>query len=275
MESRSSFFGVVVVAMIVLSSAPAASQWFGRTPAKYPEPGDLANGLFTFCRIEYTSVRREELGHGWNTDYPDSDINFSIRLGQLTKVRINEIAKDEPNHVVIRASDEEIFQCPFVFMSDVGTTGFTPAERARLRAYLLSGGFLYVDDFWGDKAWDHWAKEIGKVLSPSEFPIFDIPLDHPLLSTLYKVERVPQVPSIQHWNWTGGYSTSERGAESEVPHLRGICDHEDRLMVVMTHNTDIADGWEREGEDEEFFARFSVTKSYPLGINIILYSMTH
>ena len=264
-----------VLALSFASVAAAQWGWGSRHPPKYPEPGDLTQSLFTFCRIEYDSVRREELGHGWNTDYPNSDINFSVRLGQLTHVRINQRSNGEPNHVVIRLTDDELFSCPFVFMSDVGTVGFSAPERERLQTYLLSGGFLYVDDFWGDRAWDEWAAEIGRVLSPAEYPIFDIPLDHPVFHGLYEITEVPQVPSIQHWNWTGGFSTSERGAESDEPHMRGIQDDAGRLLVVMTHNTDIADGWEREGESEEFFARFSVTKSYPLGINLILSAMSH
>ncbi len=267
------FAGSIIVASLLVQ--PGGAQWGGRYPPKYAMPGDLEQSTFTFCRIEYDQIRREELGHGWNTDYPNSDINFSVRLGQLTRVRINEIRRDEPNHVVIRLTDDQLFNCPFTFMSDPGTVGFSPSERERLETYLLSGGFLYVDDFWGDRAWDHWASEIGKVLSPSEYPIFDIPPEHQILKGLYNILKVPQVPSIQHWNWTGGFSTSERGDESEEPHLRAIRDHDGRVMVLMTHNTDIADGWEREGEDEEYFARFSVTKSYPLGINIILYAMSH
>ena len=127
--------------------------------------------------------------------------------------------------------------------------------------------------FWGERAWNHWSREIGKVLPPAEFPIVDVPLEHELFRGLYLIREIPQVPSIQHWRWTG--ETSERGWESEEPHVRGIFDESGRLMVVMTHNTDIADGWEREGEDEEFFARFSATKAYPMGINIVLYAMTH
>ena len=267
----------IVVSMMLLGYAqPGHAQWgLGRYPAKYAVPEDLAQSTFTFCRIEYDQIRREELGHGWNTDYPNSDINFSVRLGQLTHVQINETRDGEPNHVVVRLTDDLLFNCPFTFMSDPGTAGFSPMERERLQTYLLSGGFLYVDDFWGNRAWDHWANEIGRVLPPSEYPIFDIPPEHQILKGLYNIAEVPQVPSIQHWNWTGGFSTSERGAESEEPHLRGILDDEGRVMVLMTHNTDIADGWEREGEDEEYFARFSVVKSYPLGINIILYAMSH
>ncbi|MDX1382542.1 MAG: DUF4159 domain-containing protein [Thermoanaerobaculia bacterium] len=246
-----------------------------RSPPKFAEPQDLEKSSFTFCRLYYTSVRSEALGHGWNTDYPNSDINFMVRLEQLTHVEVNTYSDGEPNHVVVQATDDLMFRCPFLFMSDVGTAGFTREEAVRLRSYLQAGGFLYVDDFWGDLAWENWSREIGKVLPPGEYPIVDIPLDHEIFRSLYHVREVPQVPSIQHWHWTGGYSTSERGWESEDAHFRGIFDDNGRLMVVMTHNTDIADGWEREGEDEEFFARFSVTKAYPLGINIVLYAMTH
>ena len=112
------------------------------------------------------------------------------------------------------------------------------------------------------------------MLPPDEYPIVDIPLDHELFTALYDVPGVPQVPSIQHWMWSGG-TTSERGWESATPHCRGIFDHDGNLMVLMTHNTDIADGWEREGESEEFFELFSLTKSYPMGINIVMYALTH
>ena len=260
-----------------LCAPSAEAQWGGRSwhrrAPKFAAAEDLAAGAFTFCRLYYNSVRSEALGHGWNTDYPESDIHFMVRLSQLTQVEVNEYDDGEPNHVVVRPTDDEIYGCPFIFMSDVGTVGFSGPEVESLRTYLLSGGFLYVDDFWGERAWNHWSREIGKVLPPAEFPIVDVPLEHELFRGLYLIREIPQVPSIQHWRWTG--ETSERGWESEEPHVRGIFDESGRLMVVMTHNTDIADGWEREGEDEEFFARFSATKAYPMGINIVLYAMTH
>jgi hypothetical protein len=181
---------------------------------------------------------------------------------------------DAPRHFVVRLTDPELFRFPFIFMSDVGTVGFRPEEARRLREYLLRGGFLYVDDFWGDRAWRHWSDEIGKVLPPDVYPIVDIPLDHVIFRTFFTVREVPQVPSIQHWYRSGG-GTSERGYESAEAHMRGIFDEHGRLMVLMTHNTDIADGWEREGENHEFFEEFSVKKSYPLGINIVLYVLTH
>lgn len=244
-------------------------------PPKPPNRDIFSGDSFTFCRIQYTSVRDEALGHGWNTDYPDSDINFMIRLSELTNIRINREKDGAPNHVVVEPTDEALFDYPFAFMSDVGTAGFDEREAKHLRKYLLRGGFLYVDDFWGDRAWEHWAGQMDKVLPREDYPIRDIPLSHDIFHIVFDVKEMPQVPSIQHWRRTGGTSVSERGAESAEPHLRGIWDKQGRLMVVMSHNTDIADGWEREGEDREYFERFSVKHAYPLGINIVVYAMTH
>src|SRR4029453_9247832 len=102
----------------------------------------------------------EEGGAGWSTDYPNADTNFSIRLSELTKTRVSRTSEGEPNHLVVRPTDDALFQCPFVQMSDGGTAGFTDEEAAALRAYLLKGGFLWADDFWGDDAWDHLTGEL-------------------------------------------------------------------------------------------------------------------
>ena len=270
--------GTLLAALVLLLiAASIGAQWRGwgrRAPPNFPEPGYQPDGAFVFCRVLYDQVDRQPLGHGWNTDYPDSDFNLMTRLAELTKASIRRDALGEAEHMVVRLTDPELFLHPFIFMSDVGTVGFRPEEAERLREYLERGGFLYVDDFWGDRAWNSWAREIGRVLPPDEYPIYDLPLDHSLFWTLYPIDKVPQVPSIQHWYRSGG-TTSERGLESAEPHLRGIFDQNGRLLVLMSHNTDIADGWEREGESEEFFERFSLPSAYPLGINIVLYSLTH
>jgi Domain of unknown function (DUF4159) len=247
--------------------------WWNRVPPKFPEPRDLRDRSFSFCRVLYQSVRREALGHGWNTDYPEADINFMIRLSELTLAPVSRDGDGSPNHVVVTLTDDALYNYPFIFMSDVGTVGFTELEAERLRDYLLRGGFLYVDDFWGEAAWDQWSRQMANVLPPDRYPIVDIPRDDPVFQTFFTVRKVPQIPSIQFWRRSGGL-TSERGAESAEPHFRGIFDEKGRLMVMMTHNTDIADGWEREAEDDEFFYRFS-TKAYPLGVNIAIYAMTH
>ncbi len=227
---------------------------------------------FTFCRLLYQSVRQEAQGHGWNTDYPGSDHNFVTRLAELTTAKPARWEDGQPGFAVVRATQEELYECPVLFMSDVGTVGFSELEVVRLRDYLTKGGFIWVDDFWGDWAWQHWVGEITRVLP--EYPIVDIDPEHMMMHALYEVEDIPQIPSIQWWRRNGRRGTSERGRESETPHLRAIFDPEGRPLVVMTHNTDIADGWEREGEDYDFFYEFS-PEAYALGINVVLYSLSH
>ena len=233
---------------------------------------DPSGRAFTFCRVQYRRVRRQQRGTGWNTDYPDADRNLMLRLSQLTKTPIRTNSRGRPEHLVIRFTDDQLFQCPFIFMSDVGTMEMDSEEVEHLRKYLLQGGFLWVDDFWGEFAWDMWVREISKALPPAEYPIEDIPAGHTIFNALYQVYDVPQIPSIQFWR--EGRGTSELGAGSAVPHLRGIRDAQGRIVVLMSHNTDIADGWEREGEEEEFFFAFS-PNAYALGINIVLYALTH
>jgi hypothetical protein len=129
-----------------------------------------------------------------------------------------------------------------------------------------------VDDFWGSYAWNVWATQIRKVFPPGDFPIIDLPADHPIFRTMFMVKKMPQIPSINFWY--GGGGTSERGADSAQVHTRGIADDHGRLMVLMTHNTDVSDSWEREGEDPKYFYSFSVD-GYQVAVNVLLYTMTH
>jgi Domain of unknown function (DUF4159) len=220
----------------------------------------------------YTSVVREEGGIGWGTDYPGADQNFSIRLSELTKTAVSHQAGGEPNHLVVRATDPQLFLCPWVQMSDAGTAGFSEEEVGRLREYLLKGGFLWADDFWGDAALEHLTVELSKVLPPDVYPVRDISLSHPIYRTMFQISKLPQIPSIRIWR--PYHVTSERGAATEIVHFRGISDAQGRLMVLMTHNTDIADAWEREGEDRDYFQHFS-PDGYAVGINVLLYAMAH
>lgn len=226
---------------------------------------------FVFCRLLYQSVRREAGGQGWSTDYPVSDHNFMTRLSQFTVTPISRWRDGEPGYAVVRATDPALFQCPFLFVSDAGTAGFSDAEVARLREFLLKGGFLWADDFWGERAWEQWSAQMRRVLPDAE--VVDLWPDHPIFSAYYQVERVPQIPSIQFWRRSGG-RTSERGSESATPRMRGILDERGRLIVLMSYNTDIADGWEREGEDPRFLDAFS-PDAYAVGINAAIWMMTH
>jgi hypothetical protein len=244
---------------------------FSREAPKWATRTDF-DGRFNFCRGYYTSNRREDGGQGWRTDYPGADNNFSVRLSELTFVRVKMKADGQPDNVVVNLTDPLLYRCPFLYMEDVGTARFSDEEVEHLRAYLLKGGFLEVDDFWGTLAWNQWAEEIARVLPPNEYPIFDIPPDHAIMHTLYDVKAVEQVSNIRFWASTG--SVSERGADSPQVNFRGIADEHGRLMVVMAHNTDIPDTWEREGESQEYFDRFS-PNGYAVGVNIMIYAMTH
>jgi hypothetical protein len=266
--------GLVAVGLVAVGAQAQPFGGFGffRVPPRFAT-AESYDGAFNFCRLFYTSVRRESSGSGWRTDYPAADQNFMIRFSELTKASVSRDASGEPNFLVVRMSDEAFFRCPFALIEDAGTIGFSDEEIERLRAYLLKGGFLWADDYWGSRAWTHWLDQISLVLPPSEYPVFDIPREHPLFRTLYEVQHVPQIPNIGFWRRSGG-GTSERGSDSDEVHFRGINDPHGRLIVLMSHNTDIADGWEREGEDPQFFQRFSI-ESYALAINIVIYAMTH
>lgn len=262
-----------LTAALLVSGAVAAQQ-FNRGRARDirlagPESFD---GRYNYCRLMYSSVRREEGGAGWSTDYPDADANFSIRLSELTKTAVSRQSDGHPNHLVVRPMDPALYQCPWVQVSDAGTAGFTDEEVDRLRTYLLKGGFIWADDFWGEAAFAHFSGQIARMLPASDYPVRDLTLDHSLFRTMFQISVLPQIPSIRIWR---PYRvTSERGAETATVHFRGIADHDGRLMVLMTHNTDIQDAWEREGEDRDFFQNFSPA-GYAVGINVMLYTMSH
>lgn len=279
--SRTSRFLLLASAVLVpVASSYAQSIWsgqwngvFGGARPRFATPESF-DGAFNFCRLMYRSGRREPGGSGWSTDYPGADFNFSIRFSELTKAAVSRTRTNDPNYLVVRITDDEaLFRCPFVTLEDAGTVTLAEPEVQQLRKYLLKGGFIWADDFWGTRAWATWTSEIAKVLPPAQYPIVDVPITHAMFHTLFNVERIPQVPSIQSWRRLGE-STSERGADSAETHVRGIFDERGRLMVFMTHNTDISDTWEREGEDPAYFYRFS-PEGYAVAINLMLYAMTH
>ncbi|MSR21947.1 MAG: DUF4159 domain-containing protein [Gemmatimonadetes bacterium] len=278
---------LIVLALSVTAllsfTAPGEAQRYrgsdeGYAPVNRRTPVNLGDGLpdipggFTLCRLAYTSPRGHDgSGNGWPTDFPNADRNLMTRLGELTPTPVSLWSHGEPGYAVVRVTDAEAYQCPFLYATDVGELGLYPDEVAAMRDFLLKGGLLWVDDYWGSAAWNDFAREMEKVVP--EFAIVDLPLDHPLFSIVYNIPTVPQVPSIQFWRFSAG-GTSELGRDSATPHLRAIMDDGGRILVLITHNTDISDGWEREGEDPEFFYLFS-PDSYAVGIDVTVWMMTH
>jgi hypothetical protein len=268
----------LIVVLVLLVGASAAAQRFrggrgGRFAPVLQRPGvSTFQGAFNFCRVAFRQSPYGD-GGGWQVDYPRADVNLSIRLSELSKAAVSMDETGAPRHVVITLAEDELFKCPFIMMTEVGAAFLDEEEAARLGSYLRKGGFLWADDFWGTLAWQNWESEIRKALPAAEYPILDVPLDHALMRTLFELKQVPQIPSIGFW---GGLAsrTSERGSDSGVVHTRAIHDESGRMMVLMTHNTDFGDAFEREGDDPDYFYAFSVS-GYAVGINILLYSMTH
>ena len=266
------------------------AQRYGRNDEERLVERDIFPGnAFTFCRAQYSSGegRSREGGRGrgrrrgrgsWRVDYPEADQNFSLRLSQLTTLNINKDEQGEFLHAIARLDEPDLFKYPFIYMLEVGGMSLSEPEREGLRDYLLRGGFLLVDDFWGDRAWENWVYEISQVLPPEEYPMIDIPLDHEIFHIVFELDGVPQVPGIRAWEWSGDslegdYSRyTVYGPEARC---KGIFDHDGRLMAVVMHNTDLGDGWEREGEHIEYFKEYSSKLAYPMGINIVVYAMTH
>ena len=267
------WFILLAAALLLAASGEAQRRGGGRggfsvRPA-VPEDFD---GSWQFCRVAFRQNRNGD-GGGWSVDFPRADINMSIRLSELTKTTVGFAAPQEPKHLVIQLTDPTLFQCPFIMMTEVGAAYITDAEAEALRSYLLKGGFLWADDIWGEWAWEAWTEQLGKALPPGQFPPKDLPHDHPLFRSVFDIGGgVPQIAAIGNWLGTG--STSERGAESAVPHARAVFDQSGRMMALMTHNTDIGDSWEEEASHPQYFYEFS-TKGYAFGINAIVYGMTH
>jgi hypothetical protein len=229
---------------------------------------------WTFARVRY---RRAPYGSwtagNWHTDFPDSDLNLSFRLQQVTSLKV------DPDGRVIDLTDKELFDYPWIYMVEPGALVFDDDEVPILRRYLLNGGFLMADDFWGERHWANFEAQIKRVLPEHEF--VDLPMDHAVFNIVFPLKgpknklQVPNMRDGINSQSTGVTWEYHDGEECVDVHIRAILDDHKRIMVIATHNTDNGDGWEREGEDDYFFHQFSERVSYPLGINIVFYAMTH
>lgn len=234
---------------------------------------------FTFVRIEFDSVggwgeayyaSRGRRRARWETDYPEADENFAYRLKQLTRLNPHAGAHK------YRLNDPTLFDFPLVYMVDVGWMALWEAEKAQLRKYLLRGGLLWVDDFWGDGEWDNFERVMRNVIPESTWR--EIPGDHPIFHMVFDFDALPYIPArpfARRWK-AGEPPGIHRYPQGDLtkPELRGYFDAHGRLMVVASHNTDLGDGWEREAYGQWYFENFS-SKAYAMGVNIVMYAFTH
>lgn len=244
----------------------------GNTP-NWPVDESFPHDVFTFTRIKYRSSGYERTSFAWFTDYRDADLNLSFRLQQMTSLKVN------PEPQVVELTDPRLFNYPWVFMSGAGNIVLSDQEARNLGQYLLNGGFMMVDDFWGQDEWDGWYRAIKQALPDLE-PV-DLPRSHPIFNCLFPLpeDLSLQTPNIGQASRNRGsgvtWEDNHGGGNTRDPHFRAIFDKKGRMIVMICHNTDNGDGWEEESVDPWFFQEYSEKKNFPLAINIIFYAMTH
>jgi hypothetical protein len=212
----------------------------------------------------YSGIRR---GRGsWNTDYPQADLNFSARFQEVTGLKVDTTG------LVLELTDERLGQYPFIYMAEGGQLSLGPMEVERLRDYLLGGGFLMVDDFWGEAEWNALATEFRKVF-PDREPV-ELPIDHAIFRSFYEIGEKPQVPNVAQGTQSQFTGVTWERDDAREAHYRGLMDDEGRLMAIFCHNTDLGDGWERTEENEYYHREFSLKKAFPMGINIVIHALS-
>jgi hypothetical protein len=268
----------IPITVVLLASLAAADSDFPGDGGRSGTPADLSK--LNFARAIYDSeggMGEAYYGYDgrmwarWETDFPEGDDNFSHRVSQLTRISVAPTASSR------RFTAKDLGDFPLLYMSDPGYMTVTKDEVAAFARYLANGGFLWVDDFWGDAEWQQFANVMRQVLPDREWRV--LTPDHPIFHTVFDVKEMPQIPALPFAR-EGGDTAEPAGAHKypagslRDPQMRVWLDDAGRVMVVATHNTDLGDGFEREAYGEWYFETFS-TRAYMLGVNIVTYAMTH
>lgn len=232
----------------------------GYRPTPYSLRGPDGPHDFYFTRAIYSSYGGRRRA-SWATDFPKADRQFLWGLRRLTNIDAYEAEN------AVGLTDPALRRFPFLYALEVGYMTLSPPEAEALRSYLLAGGFLMIDDFWGTRQWQNFEYEIRRVLP--EFEIVELPMDHPLFRTFYEIDEILQVPQVGY-AWYGGVTWERDGY---VPRVLGIFDDEGRLLVAINWNTDLGDAW--EWAEDPFYPLPLSTFAYQLAVNTIVYAMTH
>ena len=201
-----------------------------------------------------------DLGGSWTVDCPEADEHFGRVIRRVT----NLDAAERTN--AVRLTDPNLGRFPFLYAVEVGRMRLSDEEVEGLRRYLRAGGFLMVDDFWGGREWDQFAWNMSRVFP--DRPIEPLPMSHPIFRSYYEIDEITQVPGIG--NIRRGMSTECYGCETQV---LGIHDEDGRLMVAINFNSDLGDAW--EWADTPAYPVEYSTFAYQMGVNIIVYAMSH
>ena len=255
-------FGLSLISSSAQSQRDSRRPTFGRedfTPPDRFHPGAGRKGEFTFARLRYGGYGRG----GWTTDYPKADIQFIYGLRNW----VGSGLKISDNPTVVSMDEESLFRYPFIYVVEPGTMELSTEDAAHLREYLDRGGFMMLDDFWGAYEWENVVEQMHKVFP--ERPIRELSLDHPIFHCYFDIDEVVQVPNVGNIIYRG--RTDEKGGT--VPYYMAITDDDDRVMVFIARNADNGDAW--EWIDEPQYPLKYGLAAYRLGMNLIVYAMTH
>ena len=250
----------ILLALVWHGTAPA----FAQGPVGHPDPAGYPASAheFYFTRGIYgaSDDGEDDWGPRWAVDYPKADQQLLVALRRLTIVDAFE------EEHALKLDDPRLRDFPFVYVLEVGSLNLKAKQLEDLRRFLLSGGFMVIDDFWGSWEWDVFETQM-RQLFPDR-PIVDVPLNHPVFHAFYDINEVLQVPNVYQ---AAGGPTHE--GDGKIPHVRGIFDDEQRLMVLINWNTDLGDAWEW-ADSPTYPLRYS-TYAYEMAINFVIYAMSY
>jgi len=244
---------------------------------EFDDPMPARNAEFHFIRLEYTDLpqyhrrfgygSRMGMGSGWwMMDWPAAENHFTKGLQRLTRIDTGD-----PRH--FRLTDSQLFDHPWIYATQTGWWGLSDIEIAKLREYLLKGGFLVVDDFWGAEQWEIFRDTMARVL-PGR-PINDLDDDDSVMHVLYDIREKDHVfiPGSRHLRRGAGGRIEVEQPEGTVPAWRAMYDPKNRMVVAVNYNTDMGDAW--EFADVPYYPEAMTTLAYRYGINYVVYAMTH
>jgi len=270
-----SFRGLAWISLAFLAFAQRGR--FSVRDEEDAQPLPAKEAEFHFVRVEYTDLpqfhrrwgyaSRGGTGNGWwLVDWPDADNHFTLGIERLTRIDIGD-----PRH--LRLTDPRLFNYPWIYATQTGWWGLTSAETAQLREYLLRGGFLVADDFWGPEQWELFRETMARVLP--EQPITDIALSDSVMHVLYNIEEkdLTFIPGSRHLRRGPGDSVQVYQPEGTRPAWRAMYDERRHMIVAANFNTDVGDAW--EFADVPYYPAEMTLLAYRYGINYIVYSMTH
>lgn len=247
--------------LAVLGVALASDSSSVTQPVDLTAPGIArVHDEFTFVRLAYTDYEGFGRRGRWLTDFPEAEYHLSNGVRRLTRVKTAE------EGIRFDLMDDQLFEYPWLYAVEVGSWYLNDQEAARLRDYLLRGGFLMVDDFHGSYEWEVFVQSMRRVFP--DRPIVDIPQSHSVFHVVYDLDDRVQIPGIGA-NMRG--TTYERDGYS--PEWRGIYDDAGRLVVAINFNMDLGDAWEHA--DTPQYPVTYTTRAYQYAINYLMYAMTH